>query len=515
MEKIIIFDTTLRDGEQAPGASLTSGQKLEVAYQLEKLGVDIIEAGFPIASPDDFKAVETISQKIKKSGICALARCLPQDIEAACKAVKPAKRPRVHLFLATSKIHLQYKFKKAEDEIIEIARKAIRLAKKGCADIEFSPEDATRTERNFLFRMVEMAIAEGARTINIPDTVGYSYPAEIYDLIAAIRNNVPNINKAVLAIHCHDDLGMSTANSVSAVLAGVRQVHCTINGIGERAGNASLEEVVMAIATRKDAFNGLTTSINTKEIYRTSKLVSNLTGFVVPPNKAIIGKNAFRHESGIHQDAVIKQRTTYEIMDPAQVGIGTNELVLGKHSGRAALANRLKILGCPVSDTRLNDVFKKFKDLADKKKEVFDDDILSLAQEELRTATRAYELISLRVSTGTDITPCAEVKIKLKSGAKAASSTGDGPVDACYKAVDKITGVKAKLTGYEIESLTRGQDAQGLVRVEIKVKEAVVSGRGASTDILEASVKAYLDALNKVKPFDLVRRRSPRALKGR
>lgn len=499
MEKIIIFDTTLRDGEQAPGASLTSAQKLEVAYQLEKLGVDIIEAGFPIASPDDFAAVQAIAKKIKKSGICGLARCLPQDIEAACKAVKTAKRPRVHLFLATSKIHLQYKFKKAEDEIIEIGRKAIILAKKGCDDIEFSPEDATRTDRGFLYRMVEMAIDEGARTVNIPDTVGYSYPAEIFDLITAIRNNVPNINKAVLAIHCHDDLGMSAANSVSAVLAGVRQVHCTVNGIGERAGNASLEEVVMAIATRKDAFKGLATSINTKEIYHTSKLVSNLTGFVVPPNKAIVGKNAFRHESGIHQDAVIKQRTTYEIMDPADVGMATSELVMGKHSGRAALANRLKALGCPVNDSKLNDIFKKFKDLADKKKEVFDDDLLALAEEELRTATRAYELISLHVSTGTDIIPSASVKIKLKGGIKAASSTGDGPVDACYKAVDKITGIKTKLTGYEIESLTRGQDAQGLVRVEIKVGEMIAGGRGASTDILEASVKAYLDALNKAK----------------
>jgi len=328
MEKIIIFDTTLRDGEQAPGASLTSEQKLEVAFQLEKLGVDIIEAGFPIASPDDFRAVETIAGKIKKSAICGLARCIDKDIEAAAKAVKKAHHPRVHLFLATSKIHLQYKFKKAEDEILDLAQKSLKLALNRCGDVEFSPEDATRTDRQFLFRMVEMAINEGARTINIPDTVGYSYPLEIFDLFQDIRNNVPNINKAVLAIHCHDDLGMATANSLSAVLAGARQVHCTINGIGERAGNASLEEVVMAMRTRCDAFKDFTNAVNTKEIYRTSKLVSKLTGFVVPPNKAIVGKNAFRHESGIHQDAVIKQRTTYEIMDPKDVGISESELVL-------------------------------------------------------------------------------------------------------------------------------------------------------------------------------------------
>jgi 2-isopropylmalate synthase len=499
MEKVIIFDTTLRDGEQAPGASLTSSQKLEVAYQLEKLGVDIIEAGFPIASDDDFKAVETIAHKIKHSGVCGLARCLPQDIEAACKAVKSAKRPRVHLFLATSKIHLQYKFKKAQDEIVEIARKAIRQARRGIEDIEFSPEDATRTDRDFLYRVVEMAIDEGARTINIPDTVGYSYPQEIFSLISAIKENVPNINKAVLAIHCHNDLGMAVANSLSAVLAGARQLHCTINGIGERAGNASLEEAVMAMKTRKDVFGHLSTGINTKEIYRTSKMVSNLTGFVIPPNKAIVGKNAFRHESGIHQDAVIKQRTTYEIMDPKDVGVGESELVLGKHSGRAALANRLKILGCPLDEAKINEVFKRFKNLADKKKEVFDDDILALVQEELKTSVHAYELVSLKVVTGTDVTPEAVVKISHKGKVKQAVTTGDGPVDACYKAVDKITGIKAKLVNYEIESLTRGQDAQGLVRIEVKLGKDIFSGRGHSTDILEASVKAYLDALNKIR----------------
>jgi len=331
MDKIIIFDTTLRDGEQAAGASMTSEQKLEVAAQLEALGVDIIEAGFPIASPDDFKAVANIARQVKKSGVCGLARCLKADIDAAAKAVKRAKRPRVHLFLATSKIHLRYKFRKAEEEILSLARSSLRYARRLCPEIEFSPEDATRSERGFLYRVIEAAIAEGAAVINIPDTVGYSYPQEIYALIADIRKNVPNINKAVISIHCHDDLGMATANSLSAVLAGARQAHCTINGIGERAGNASLEEVVMALKTRKDIFSGLYTGINTKNIFKLSRLVSAFTGFPVPPNKAVVGKNAFRHESGIHQDAVLKKRITYEIMDPADVGISGAGIVLGKH----------------------------------------------------------------------------------------------------------------------------------------------------------------------------------------
>jgi len=497
MQKLIIFDTTLRDGEQAPGASLTSQQKLEVARQLERLGVDVIEAGFPIASPGDFKAVADISVKVRKPVICGLARCIPADIEAAAKAVKKARAGRVHLFLATSKIHLQYKFKKAEAEIMALAIKSLRQARSLCADIEFSPEDATRTERDFLFRMVEAAIKEGAATINIPDTVGYSYPQEIYSIIADIRNNVPNINKAVLAIHCHNDLGLATANSLSAVLAGAREVHCTINGIGERAGNASLEEVVMAVKTRRDVFGQIETGINTKEIYRTSRLVSNSTGFIVPPNKAIVGKNAFRHESGIHQDAVIKERTTYEIMDPRDVGIGESVLVLGKHSGRHALSKRLKELGLDFDQAGLVKFFAKFKELADKKKEVFDDDLIALAEEETRRASRPLELTSLRVSTGTDIAPQASVRLKYKKKTVSAQSGGDGPVDACYKAVDKATGMKAKLTNYELEAITGGKDAQGLVKIEIEVKSVSYGGKGSSTDILEASVKAYLDALNK------------------
>ncbi|MFH1772160.1 MAG: 2-isopropylmalate synthase [Candidatus Omnitrophota bacterium] len=496
-QKLIIFDTTLRDGEQAPGAALTSQQKLEVAFQLEKLGVDIIEAGFPIASPDDSRGVSLVARSMKAAAVCGLARCLKPDIEAVRSALKKASHPRIHIFLATSKIHLKYKFRKAEDEILELAKKATVCARNFFDDIEFSPEDATRSERDFLFKVVEAAISKGARTINIPDTVGYSYPSEIYSLIEDILNNVPNINKAVISIHCHDDLGMAVANSLSAVLAGARQVHCTINGIGERAGNASLEEIVMAVKTRKDAFNKVLTTVNTKEICRTSRLVSNLTGFVVPPNKAIVGRNAFSHESGIHQDAVIKKRITYEIMNPKDVGTGKSELVLGKHSGRHALLKRLKELGFVFDDKKIKVIFKRFKDLADKKKSIFDDDLVALAEEEAGQRRKTYELKAIEVNTGTDIVPQALVKIRYKRKVQCAKSVGDGPVDACYKAVDKITGIKAKLLNYKLEAVTRGKDAQGLVRAEIKVKNRILIGRGASTDILEASVKAYLDALNK------------------
>lgn len=497
-EKIIIFDTTLRDGEQAPGASLTSQQKLEIAFQLEKLGVDVIEAGFPIASPDDFKAVSLIGRSIKNPVVCGLARSLKKDIEAVHNSLKRAKKPRIHVFLATSKIHLKYKFRKAEDEILDLGVKAVKFARNLCADIEFSPEDATRTDREFLFRVVSAAITAGASTINIPDTVGYSYPQEIYSLIRDIYENVANIDKAVIAIHCHNDLGMAVANSVSAVLAGARQVHCTVNGIGERAGNASLEEFVMAVKTRKDVFNKLTTGINTKEIFRTSRLVSSFTGFVVPPNKAIVGRNAFSHESGIHQDAVLKKRSTYEIMDPKDVGIGKSQIVLGKHSGRHALIKRLCDLGFKLPEKKVEELFNKFKKLADKKKEIFDDDLAALAEEETREKHQDYELETIKVVTGTNIEPLAEVKLKHKKKIYEAKSSGDGPVDACYKAVDKITGIKAKLLNYKIDAVTIGKDAQGSVRVEIKAKGRNIIGRGASTDILEASVKAYLDAVNRI-----------------
>ena len=499
MEKIIIFDTTLRDGEQAPGASLTHQQKLEIAFQLEKLGVDIIEAGFPIASPGDFKAVDEISKAIKKSAICGLARCLKPDIDAAGRALKAAKRARMHLFLATSKIHLQYKFKKAEDEILAIAKDAVRQARSLCDDIEFSPEDATRSEKDFLFSVIEMAINEGARTINIPDTVGYSYPQEIFALITDIRNNVPNINKAVIAIHCHDDLGLATANSISAVLAGARQVHCTINGIGERAGNASLEEVVMVIKTRKDIFGEFYTGINTKEIFRTSRLVSSLTNFVVPPNKAIVGRNAFAHESGIHQDAVLKNKITYEIMDPHDVGIAESQLILGKHSGRHAFRERLKTLGFHLDDEQLNKAFLRFKEVADKKKDIFDDDLRIIVEDEIRVAKPVWQLDSFEVNSGTRIKPLAKVILIKKAKSMAGESSGDGPVDACFKAIDKITGFKIKLEDFRLEAVTSGKDALGQVSLKLKVKDSTIGGRGASTDIIEAAIRAYLDAVNKVE----------------
>jgi len=499
VEKIIIFDTTLRDGEQAPGASLNPQQKLEIAFQLEKLGVDVIEAGFPIASSGDFQAVSEISRKIKKSAICGLARCLKPDITAAYKALKGARHPRMHLFLATSKIHLKYKFKKAEDEIMYLAKRAIKSARKLCADIEFSPEDATRSERGFIYRIVEMAINEGASTINIPDTVGYSYPQEIYSLITDIRNNVPNIEKAVLAIHCHDDLGLSTANSLSAVLAGARQVHCTVNGIGERAGNASLEEIVMALKTRKDVFGDYFTQINTKEIYRTSRLVSNLTDFLVPPNKAIVGRNAFRHESGIHQDAVLKKRSTYEIMDPHEVGISSSQLILGKHSGRHAFSDRLKHMGFSLDAKQLNQAFMRFKDVADKKKDIYDDDLRIIVQDEIRLLRPVWKLVSFEVSSGTKIKPHARVVLNKKGKLLTGQSGGDGPVDACFKALDKITNFKARLEDFRLEAVTSGKDALGQVSLKLNTHGSTVSGRGSSTDIVEAAVKAYIDAVNKLE----------------
>ena len=499
MEKIIIFDTTLRDGEQAPGASMNSFQKLEVASQLEKLGVDIIEAGFPVASPGDFAAVSAIAKLIKKAEVCGLARCIYKDIESAGKAVKKARHPRIHLFLATSKIHLKYKFKKAEDEIAAIARGSIRQARKFCRDIEFSPEDATRTERDFLYRMVELAINEGCSTINIPDTVGYSYPQEIYSLITDIRNNVPNIEKAVIAIHCHNDLGLATANSLSAVLAGARQVHCTVNGIGERAGNASLEEVVMAMKTRKDVFGDFYTDIHTKEIFRTSRLVSKITDFAVPPNKAIVGANAFAHESGIHQDAVLKKRITYEIMDPRDVGIAESQLILGKHSGRHAFRDRLKSLGFQLNEEQLNKAFGRFKEVADKKKTIFDDDLRAIVEDEIRVAKPLWQLYSFEVNSGTRIKPQATVVLIKKFRNISGISSGDGPVDACFRAIDKVTGYKAKLEDFRLEAVTSGKDALGQVSLKLKIKDSVISGRGASTDIIEAAVRAYLDAVNKLK----------------
>lgn len=499
MDKLIIFDTTLRDGEQAPGATLNDREKLEIARQLVTLGVDVIEAGFPISSPGDFKAVKLIASSVKGAVICGLARAIPKDIDAAYNATKSAKTGcRIHVFLATSKIHMQYKLKKAEDEILRLAVESVRYARKYTTDIEFSPEDASRTEPEFLFKVVEAVIAAGATTVNIPDTVGYAYPQQYGNLIKSIKERVTNIDKAVISVHCHNDLGLAVANSLAAVESGARQVECTINGIGERAGNASLEEIVMSVKTRRDIFPDVETDIHTQELYKTSRLVSKLTSFVVAPNKAIVGLNAFRHESGIHQDGVIKKRSTYEIIAPSDVGFSGQGLVLGKHSGKHALEKRLQEMGIKCSDKELARLFEKFKELADKKKTVYEEDIVSLVEDEMTKPAEIWQFVSVAYSSGTDVKPSATVKLKFKGKATGISSSGDGPVDACYKAIEKITKMKTKLLDYRIEAVTSGKDAIGEVSVKVEANKKVAIGRGSSTDIIEASAKAFLNAVNKL-----------------
>ncbi len=499
MEKIIIFDTTLRDGEQAPGASLNQREKLEIANALTRLGVDIIEAGFPVSSKGDFQAVKAIAGSVKGPVICGLARAIKKDIDAAYQAIKFSSRPRIHVFLATSKIHMKYKLQKAEDEILRLAVSCVKYAKKYCSDVEFSPEDASRSEREFLFKVIEAVIDAGATTVNIPDTVGYAEPEEFGSLIRDIKENVPDIHKAVISVHCHNDLGLAVANSLEAIKNGARQVECTINGIGERAGNASLEEIVMALDTRGDIFGNLKTDIKKNQIYKTSRLVSKLTGFVIAPNKAIVGTNAFRHEAGIHQDGILKERSTYEIIKPQDVGFYGVGLVLGKHSGRHAFSERLKTLGFRLTTQQLNKAFVRFKQLADKKKNIFDDDLMAIVEDEIRTVKPLWHLDSFEVNSGTKITPKAIVKLKKKTKAYVGSSTGDGPVDACFKAIDKITNIKVKLQDYRLEAVTSGKDALGEVSLKLDAKGKTVSGRGSSTDIIESSVRAYLDAINKLE----------------
>jgi 2-isopropylmalate synthase len=498
MGKIIIFDTTLRDGEQSPGASLNINEKIEIAKQLAVLGVDVIEAGFPIASPGDFKAVSKIARETKGPVICGLARSLKKDIDAAYNAVKRAYRPRIHVFLATSKIHMKYKLKKAEDEILKIAVWAVRYARSKVDDVEFSPEDASRTEKEFLYKVVESVIASGAGTVNIPDTVGYATPFEFGNLIKGLRENVPNIAKSVISVHCHNDLGLAVSNSLSAVLNGAGQVECTINGLGERAGNASLEEIVMAIKTRRDIFADKFTGVNTKELYKTSRLVSKLTGMPVQPNKAIVGSNAFSHESGIHQDGVLKKRATYEIMSPADVGFGETRIVLGKHSGRHAFTERLKKIGFKLNKAELEKTFAAFKALADKKKEVFDEDLVSIIEDQISSVPETYHLKDFYVASGRAIEPMSKVTLRFKNKVLTKTSSGDGPVDACYRAIDKITGMKGKLLDYQLRSVTSGKDALGEVAVRVSSDGKVTGGRGSSTDIIEASIKAYLNAMNKL-----------------
>jgi len=498
-EKIIIFDTTLRDGEQAPGAALNPVEKLEIAHALCELGVDVIEAGFPVSSKGELESVKQIAKKIKGPVICGLARAIKQDIDAAYAAVKYSARPRIHVFLATSKIHMQYKLKKAEDEILRLAVEFVKYAKKLCVDIEFSPEDASRSEREFLFKVIEAVINAGAATVNIPDTVGYAEPGEYGSLISAIKENVPNIHKTIISVHCHNDLGLAVANSLEAIRNGARQVECTINGIGERAGNASMEEVVMAIKIRKDIFAGMQTQIKTNNIYKVSRLVSKLTGFVVAPNKAIVGGNAFRHESGIHQDGVLKERSTYEIIKPEDVGFVGTGIVLGKHSGRHALNERLKELGFILTHEQLDRIGGRFKALADKKKHIFDDDLIAIVEDEIKAVKPAWKLEGFLITSGTNIAPMAEVRLKYKNKVQSAKSSGDGPVDACFKAIDKITNIKVKLEDYRLEAVTSGRDALGDVNLKLNVKGLTASGRGSSTDIIEASVRAYIDAVNKLE----------------
>jgi len=508
--KIIIFDTTLRDGEQSPGASLMPKGKLEIAEQLARLKVDVIEAGFPISSRGDFEAVKAVAKQIKGPVICGLARCLKNDIDAAYQAVKYAKRHRIHVFLATSKIHMKYKLRKAEDEILRLAVWAVKYAKRFADYIEFSPEDASRTDKEFLYQVVRAVIDAGATTVNIPDTVGYAIPYEFGRLIKGIKENVDNVDKCVLSVHCHDDLGLAVANSVAALQNGARQIECTINGLGERAGNASMEEIVMAVNTRKDFFE-LTSGIKTQELYKTSQLVSRLTGIMVQPNKAIVGANAFSHESGIHQDGVLKRRTTYEIMKPSDVGVEMTRLVLGKHSGRHAFSERLKKLGFNLNEKEINRAFENFKKLADKKKEIFDEDLIAIVEDSTRSIAEKYHLESIQVTSGNKIVPNAAIKLKYGKKAVEASSTGDGPVDACYKAIDKATGLKGRLLNYSLRAITGGKDAVGDVTVRIKVKGEVIMGRGSSTDIIEASAKAYLNAINRIT----YRRHIKTALKAR
>jgi len=498
MERVIIFDTTLRDGEQAAGAKMNLQEKLEIAKQLEKLGVDIIEAGFPISSPGDFEAVSTIAKEIRTPVICALARAIPQDVDRAWEAIKEAQHPRIHVFLSASDIHRIYQLKKSREDILQASRDMVARAKQYVEDVEYSPMDASRTEPEYIYQILEAVIDAGATTVNIPDTVGYAIPAEFGNLIEGIFKNVPNINRAIVSIHCHNDLGLAVANSVEAIRRGARQVECTINGIGERAGNASLEEIAMAIKTRGDFFN-LTTNIDTTQIYKASRLVSEVTGFVVQPNKAIIGANAFRHESGIHQDGIIKMPVTYEIMDPRTVGIPASSLVLGKLSGRHALKERLAELGYSLTDEDLSRVFVAFKELADKKEEITDKDIESLIAEEQRTVSEIYHIDRIQVTCGDRGIPTASVKLIAPDGqALADAALGSGPVDAVYKAINRIVGVPNQLTEFSVKSVTEGIDAIGEVLIRIDSEGITYTGRGADTDIIVASAKAYMNALNRL-----------------
>jgi len=500
MTQIIkIFDTTLRDGEQCPGASLNPEEKLEIARQLAKLNVDVIEAGFAIASQGDFDAIKRIAQQIKGPAICSLARTRKEDIKRAWDAVSPSAKPMIHTFIATSPIHMEKKLKMKKEKVLKTAAEMVAYACSLCKNVEFSPEDAGRSDPAFLYEIVAAVIEAGAQTVNIPDTVGYTTPWEFAKLIENIIKHVPQIKKknVVLSVHVHNDLGLAVANSLAAVMAGANQVECTINGIGERAGNASLEETVMAIKTRKDFFD-CRTNVNTKEIYKTSRLVSNLTGMLVQPNKAIVGANAFAHEAGIHQHGVLSDRETYEIMHPKDIGLTESKIVMGKHSGRHALAKKLKDMGYELEKAALEKAYQRFLSIADKKKDVSERDLEIIVAEEVYVIPEDYKIYKIDIKAGTHIKPEASITLSYKGESIKGTSRGSGPVDAVYKAIDKLTKIKASLVDYSIQAITGGTDALGEVTVRIKDKNKIYVGHGADTDIIIASAKAYLAAINRL-----------------
>jgi len=497
-KRVTIFDTTLRDGEQAPGCSMTLGEKLRVAAALRDLRVDVIEAGFAAASPGDFESVKAIADSVEGPRICSLARCHPGDIERAARALEPAANRRIHVFVATSEIHRKYKLELAKEQIIRQAVDAVRLARESCDDVEFSPEDASRTEPAYLAEVVTAVIEAGARTVNIPDTVGYTVPSEFAELFHYLREQVPNIADAVLSVHCHDDLGMAVANSLAAVGAGARQVECTINGIGERAGNCSLEEVVMALHTRAEHF-GLDTGIDTRKLYPTSRLVASITGMHIPRNKAIVGENAFAHEAGIHQHGMLKHASTYEIMRPEDVGLSRSNLVLGKHSGRHAFRERVAELGFQLDDTELNRAFKAFKQLADRKKELFDSDLEAIIMNAEAGSSGPWGIDELHISAGTGTIAAGAVQLSHTDGRTVKeAAVGDGPVEAAFTALERATGIDLDLRNFEVRSVSIGEDAQGEVTVTVEYNGHSYRGNGVSTDIVEAAARAYLEVINRV-----------------
>ncbi len=500
-DKVLIFDTTLRDGEQSPGASMNQEEKLSIARLLEELKVDIIEAGFPIASKGDFNSVQAIANEIKECQVAGLARAKHEDIETAWNAVKKAKNPRIHTFIATSPIHMKFKLKLTEEEVIEKIKDSVSYARNLCPNIEWSCEDGGRSSIDFLYKCIESAIENGASTINIPDTVGYTLPFEFGEIIKKVKNNVPNIDKAIISVHCHNDLGLAVANSLNAVENGARQIECTINGLGERAGNAALEEVVMAMKVRSDLLK-VQSNVNTSAISKTSKLVSSITGFPVQPNKAIVGANAFAHESGIHQDGVLKNVQTYEIMSPETIGLKKSSLVLGKHSGKHAFKEKLKILGYEVGDNYINEIFEKFKLLADKKKDVYDEDIIALVDDTHFNKSNTLKLRNLSIMSGTNSKHIASLELEFKNELKEVSGSGNGPIDAVFSCISKVVGFSPKLVLYHINAITPDSDAQGEVAVKLEYINKEFIGKASDIDIIVASAKSYINACNKIINFE-------------